>query len=215
MNQQHNSCLNIIYSNLNSSSQLSAENQTALAELIFDTDSYIYPAMFGNRENASIVLPLLFYSSDSMFRLENFYIANKDGQIIGLLLWVKGRLNWSPELLRTVSLRAGIQPSPYLDLVAREYVDKYAENEKRNVISIINLCVSSEFRGRGVGRTLMQRFIEQHHDSTFELCALAGNMAAVHLYRSLGFEIVERYNGFSIDHKQLDAIVMQRKPMPW
>ena len=201
----------IVYTNLSGDSKLSAENETALAELIYDTDPYIYPAMFGSRENAAAVLPFLYYSDDRMFRLDRFYAAVHNGRVIGLLLWVKGRLNWSPEPLRAAFLRAGIRPGPYLDAVAGEYVGKYAEGERDGLISLINLCVAPCCRGKGVGRALMRSFMEQHPGSAFELCVLTGNKAAVHLYSSLGFEITERYNGFSIDHRRLDAAVMRRR----
>ena len=200
----------IVFSGLSNASILSAENETALADLIYDTDPYIYPAMFGSRENARAILPLLHRSQDRMFRLDNYYTAQYKSRIIGLLLWTKGRMNWSPEPLRAAALRAGVRPSPYLDLVAGEYVERYSDAELADRISIVNLCVSPDFRGRGVGRGLMQRFIGLHPDSVFELCVLAENTAAIELYKSMGFVVTEKYSGFSISRRRPDALVMQR-----
>ena len=204
----------LVFRNLDGKSELTADNEIALADLIYDTDPYIYPAMFGSRENAEKLLPLLFRAQDSMFRPENFFVAFQGERIIALLLWKEGRLSWTPQLLKDLSASSGIPLSPYLDYVAREYVEGYGAEDKASLILLINLCVADGLRGRGTGRMLMERFIERHADASMELCALAENKNAVRLYKSLGFEITERYVGFSVDQRRPDAIRMQRRVSP-
>jgi len=189
---------------------LSDENALALSRLVYDTDPYIYPAMFGSRENAEALLPLLFGSNDSMFCLSNCYVAEREGAIIGLLLWKQGALTWSPALLKRLAAERGIPLSPYLDMVSEEYVSVYEQLPEEDVLSLINLCVVKELCGRGIGRKILENFFAQKPAAVYELCALKDNSGAVHLYTSLGFEICEEYNGFSVDHRRLPALRMRR-----
>ena len=204
----------LVFVNLDGNWHLSEANQTALADLIYNTDPFIYPAMFGSKENAEAVLPLLFYSRDEMFRLDNFFTAMHNDKIIGLLLWTQGRMNWSSDLLKSAANRIGVQPSPFLEQVAQEYVGRYSAQDKSELISIINLSVLEDYRSNGVGRMLMESFAAVHPHITLELCVLKDNHTALRLYESLGFETIEEYNGFSVDHRHLDAVCMQRRVSP-
>lgn len=199
------------YRNLTSASVLSQKNFRELADLIYDTDPYIYPAMFGNRDNAARLLPLLFCGEDSMFCLENVFAAFCRRRIVGLLLWKKGRLKWSPELLKRLAEKNGVEISPYLDDVAKKYVDMYADEDREDIVSLINLSVSGELRGRGIGRAIMEHFFAKRHGRSYELCVLADNKNAVHLYRSLGFEPVEYYLGFSVQDSPPYAFRMRKE----
>lgn len=205
----------IEYRSLVSVSALSRENYRELADLIYDTDPYIYPAMFGNRDNAACLLPILFRDGDSMFCLENVFVALCGRRIVGLLLWKKGRLKWSPELLKRLAAENGIEISPYLDDVAKEYVDMYADEDKDDIVSLINLSVAGEFRGRGIGRAILEKFFAGKHSRRYELCVLADNKNAVHLYRSLGFEPVEYYAGFSVQGSPPHAVRMRKEENEW
>lgn len=204
-------CLRCTCKELSANDPLTLEEEIVLADLIYDTDPYIYPAMFESREKAEKLLPVLFRSKDSMFRMDNFFVAIQEGKIAALLLWKEGKLFWTPQILREVASQMKIMLSPYLEMVAREYVDSYDANETINCISLINLCVAKDYRGKGIGRDLLTQFIERHPGYILELCVLEDNKNALCLYESLGFEIIERYNGFSIDHKYLSALRMQRR----
>ncbi len=201
----------ISFVQLSSDAALSSANYTELADLIYDTDPYIYPAMFGSRENAAAVLPQLFSSQDTMFRVENCFTAFLGNRIVGLLLWVSGQLFWSPEPLKLAAERLGIPVSPYLEAVAREYVGRYAEREANDLISVVNVCVSADMRGMGIATELLKRFIVKHPWCAMELCVLKSNRQAIRLYRSAGFEVVGEYNGFSSDNRCLPAACMRRE----
>ncbi len=199
------------YRNLTSASALSGENYRELADLIYETDPYIYPAMFGKRDSAACLLPLLFRNRDSMFCLDNIFAAFCGRRIVGMLLWKKGRLKWSPKLLKRLAAENGIETSPHLDDVAKEYVGIYAEEDREELVSLINLCVDRELCGQGIGRAIMEHFFAEKHGRNYELCVLADNKNAVHLYRSLGFETSEYYNGYSVEKVPLPAIRMRKE----
>ena len=201
----------IEYRSLVSVSTLSRENYRELADLVYDTDPYIYPAMFGSRENARLLIPRLFRGGDAMFRTENCFVAIRQRRIVGLLLWKKGRLRWFPEPLKRLAAENGVEISPHLDAAAREYVSMYAEEDREELVSLINLCVDRELCGQGIGRAIMEHFFAEKHGQSYELCVLADNKNAVHLYCALGFKPVEYYDGFSVQGPPPTAIRMRKE----
>lgn len=200
----------IEYLQLYENSILTRENLIQIADLVYDTDPYIYPAMFGCRESAEQMIPLLMDNRDAMFRRSNCFVAMEHHRVVGLLLWTEGSLNWSPQLLKELSENQGIEVSPYLDMAADEYVDGYRKEQKSRTICIINVCVDKNHQGKGIGRKMMETFFERMKGDMYELCVLQDNLSAVHLYRSLGFDDYESYNGFSVDHRKLPAYKMRK-----
>lgn len=183
----------------------------AIAGLIYDTDPYIYPAMFGTRDHALKLIPELIRRNDAMFQLDNLYIAEYNGNVIGMVLWNRGKLEWSKELFLETANDLHVPVSRYLDMVTERYVNSYAEVEEKDLISIINFCISEEVRGIGAGSRLMKSFLEAHGGEPLELCVLEENPAAVRLYQKYGFEETCRYPGFSVDARDLVCIGMKKK----
>ena len=181
---------------------LQVEQLHDIAKLIFETDAFIYKDMLGNAETAQKVLPQLFQSGlDVMFHPNNLYVYEKNGKVVGVLLWYKGRLAWDKRYLQK-ELEQQKLTVPALDQVAREYMDGY--KEETEVISVLNLCVDSDFRGQGIGKKLLKRFLEEHPSETAELCVLSDNTSAKKLYNSCGFAVVgepvQAYPASMTDH---------------
>lgn len=57
---------NIKYQQLISISSISESNYKEIADLIYETDPYIYPAMFLNRSNATVMIPELIRYNDAI-----------------------------------------------------------------------------------------------------------------------------------------------------
>ena len=67
---------------LSETDYLSVSQYKCISELIFDTDPYIYPALFGEGSagitNACKLLPIVFESGeDCMFRKQNLFVLYK------------------------------------------------------------------------------------------------------------------------------------------
>jgi len=185
-------------------------NKKELAGLIYDTDPYIYPAMFGSRENALRILPLLFDSGDSMFAYDNIFVAEKEGHILGMVLWYFGRLYWSCKTVLDVAGRLGVVlDERILRLTETGYVSDYASVAKEGVLNIINVCVAKDQRGKGTGRQMLQEFLCWQRNRPAELRVLKDNHVAVGLYESFGFTIISEYNGFTIDGSAVRAAAMR------
>ena len=181
-----------------------------IAGLIYDTDPYIYPAMFGTRENALELIPELIKNGDSMFSLEHLFVAEYEEDIAGIILWIKGKLAWSKELFKEIAWDCGIVPSPHLDLVTEQYLNSYNTVEDEQMISLINVCVTEEVRNIGIGTQMMEQFLKNHRNEPMNLCVLEENPEALRLYQKSGFKEVSRYPGFSVDNRELVCIGMKK-----
>jgi ribosomal-protein-alanine N-acetyltransferase len=80
---------------------------------------------------------------------------------------------------------------------------------------ILNVCVSPEERGRGYGRMLMERMIEQARRLQAEMMFLEvrpSNQVALHLYAQLGFnEIGTRNNYYPAERGREDALLLAKQ----
>jgi len=163
-----------------------------IAGLIYDTDPYIYPAMFHSREEAVGIIPRMIQAGDRMFNCRNMFVAEEDGRIVGLILWIRGPLVWEPDIY----CRCGGN-SADIDKVCNEYFSQYSTCDD-GIISVINCCVSSGKRNMGIGQGLLQSFMREVR-GVCELFVLSDNEPAVRLYQRNGFRICGQYDGFSAE----------------
>lgn len=190
---------------------LSGRQMREIAGLIYDTDRYIYQGMFGSRQNAIKVIPtLLSGNEDRMFRLSNLYAAVMEEEIVGLILWVKGKLQWNLGVLCEVLRNLGIESPEYLNEVYSQYLSRYDSTDNYEKISLLNVCVDRKKRNTGIGRRLLMSFLEKHPKEDMELCVLKDNEGAVKLYQDCGFLVVEEYPGFSTNPIKPKAVGMTR-----
>ncbi len=178
--------------------EMTEEQLKEIARLIYQTDPYIYPAMFESEEDAMQVIPEMILRNDTMFCKNNLYLALCNKEIIGLILWHKGPLNWNSDIYMESTRAKGSIISPIINRVEEEYFSEYA-SVSQECISLINICVDKKQRNHGTGRELIKRFLKysQFICEEYELYVLKENSSAVHLYESLGFEITEELDGFS------------------
>ena len=175
---------------LHSGLKLDITRLKKIGELIYRTDDYIYPDMFGSETIAAEVIPELLRSgADPMFSLDNLFVCEYAGEPVALILWCQGQLDWSAEPLRKVLRAQGHALPPNLDAVEREYVSGYGAEERKEVISVLNVCVDPQMRGSGVGKRIFKAFLREHAQTPMELCVLSDNEAAIRLYESCGFRV--------------------------
>ena len=196
---------------LGPSDRISKAQYKAISTLIYETDPYIYPALFeGNlpaEEAAAKILPSVFeHGNDTMFCKENLYVYLSGDEIVGLILWNKGKLNWNPSLFYMVAQDAGVQLIEENVLaVSKGYVaDKYSNEseELEQSLSLINICVDYRMRGKRIGRNMMTAFMEEHTAEPMELCVRADNLDAIRLYENMGFRITNEATGFSLSESK-------------
>lgn len=181
---------------------LSSLQLSQIAELIYDTDPYIYPALFSSKDQAVCILSRLFCANDSMFCPENLFICLNEKRVIGIILWHQGPLFWNPEPLCSVCDELNIMELPYLNQVKQSYFDSYA-NTPENTSAIINVCVAEPMRGKGIGQRMLEAFLAHPQQSALchRLVVLTNNDRAVHLYKKFGFHIESKKEGFALERK--------------
>ena len=196
---------------LDSQSYLENEQLRDIAGLIYDTDPYIYPAMFNSRSESTRIIPEMIQMGDSMFKVDNMLVAEENQHVVGLVLWNMGPLYSDRRIYDHCLKKLGIDTSPYIDAVQNEYFLSY-KDVPSDTISIINVCVDEYHRNKGIGRALLEHLIKSTEDKceNYELFVLKENPAAVRLYLSLGFCIQKEIHGFSIDKNRPPCYIMTR-----
>lgn len=171
------------------------------AGLIYDTDPYIYPAMFASREDALRVLPEMIRGGDRMFRPENLFVAASGEAVTGIVLWHRGSLRWDEAVYRACG-----GDSPWIGEVRDRYFSSYA-SVPPGTVSLLNVCTS--VRGRGMGGRMLDAFLRAV-PGPYELYVLADNAAAIRLYERKGFTVTERLQGFSVPARDLPCLKMEK-----
>jgi ribosomal-protein-alanine N-acetyltransferase len=92
--------------------------------------------------------------------------------------------------------------------IAGFYIGEFVLDES----SLIEICISPNFQGQGLGRQLLQHYTEQAKSKGADSCWLevrASNASARKLYQSLDFNEVDcRVNYYPTDNGHEDAIIM-------
>jgi ribosomal protein S18 acetylase RimI-like enzyme len=198
---------------------LSGVEYDTISRLIYDTDPYIYPALFGDGEiglsNARKILPVVFESGqDSMFRKQNLFLLYREDKIVSLILWIKGDLDWDPYSFLSCAEKAGVllNEANVLAVAARYVGSRYnVRSAEDSSVSLINVCVDSSCRGQGLGKNILGAFLAGHDHELVKLCVLADNQNAVRLYSSAGFQITCKSTGFSLHGEPPECYDMERK----
>ena len=191
---------------------LRAQQLRDVSDLIYTTDDYIYPAMFSEKKDALLMIPEMFRMRDEMFRTEHLFAAFIGDRIAALILWKRGAMSWTSAVYENAAQRLGIVPSQYLDRVKTEYFASYSETGA-DTVAIINVSVSAQLRGAGLGRRMLSAFLRKTEDlcSQYELFVLADNQPAYKLYTGAGFQVTETLQGFSIESRDLPCYRMLRR----
>ena len=204
---------------LSENSVLTQQQYTDISRLVFETDPYIYPAIFGDGGDGEVkaaeILPAVFESAkDLMFAKNNLFVLYNKEDVVGLILWNNKKMEWDPRFLLETAEEKGIRLNDKnIELVRKEYVDSRYVNEHAECISLINVCISKESRGFGAGTYLLKCFIKEHDNESMELAVLSDNTPAIKLYQRFGFKMVQEVDGFSLDSEKPKCLIMKREAL--
>jgi len=165
-----------------------------IAGLIYDTDLFIYPAMFDSRQEAQNVLPKMIRAGDQMFNRENLFVAMDGGRIAGVLLGMRGPLQWNKKIYEKCGGR-----SKHIDRVAMEYFNLFAD-ATANMTTMVRISVKKELQRKGIGSWLMETFMEAEKGPC-QLFVLSDNAVAISFFQGKGFRVRETRPGFSLDYQ--------------
>jgi ribosomal protein S18 acetylase RimI-like enzyme len=162
----------------------------AVAGLIYDTDPYVFPFMFGHRSRALPVLAELFSLEANSFSHRFVTVAEVDGEVAGILIGYEPRqINKQAEegdFKRVLSAFEQLLMIPKF-LILQPFLDK-SEITGRY---IQNVCVAESHRGKGVGSGLIRHFCAQKPGAVW-LDVEMGNKQNRAIYEHMGFRAVRK-----------------------
>jgi GNAT superfamily N-acetyltransferase len=165
-----------------------------IAGLIYDSDPYIYPAMFESRRHAENIIPKMIRAGDQMFKCDNIYAAMDGTKIAGVLVWMRGPLQWNKKIYEKCGGRA-----KHIDRVVMEYFNLF-EEAPSDMNTMVRISVKKELQGNHIGSMLMQTFMEAEQ-GPYQLFVLSNNAEAISFFQKKGFRIRETRPGFSLDYQ--------------
>ena len=184
------------------------------AELIYSTDPYIYKDLFGSLVNACAVLRYSFDNPESVFYKMAIYIAKcvSRDEVIGTVLFHTNNFVWSVDKMLMDFEKAGVIPGEAF-FSASEYMNK-TYNYRKIGCSLCNICIKDKYRGLGIATYMLKCLLSTVDNKTIELTVLKDNIAAINLYRKLGFEIVgdafKDYGGFMLPNVECYKMMLDR-----
>ena len=164
------------------------------AGLIYDTDQFIYPAMFSSRQEAETVISRMIRAGDQVFRRENLFVAMEGAHVAGVLVWMRGPVQWNKKIYEKCGGR-----SAHIDRVAAEYYSLFAD-APADMATMVRIGVKKETQGKQIGRMLMETFMEAEK-GPYQLFVLSDNTKAIRFFEEAGFRIRETRPGFSLDYQ--------------
>lgn len=191
--------------------KLSPQQLLDISTLIVGTDRYIYEEAMMTRAQAKRILPLVFSSKkDVMFNLDNLFVAEARGRIIGLILHKKGRLDWSAQYVKKMAESQGEKLSESIDQVETKYFTRY--NIDGDTRSIINFSVNTNWCTRDiqVGKDLMSAFVECYGTDRLWLYVLQETLLEMQVYLDSDFAFEDLCNGWSKDDRDLPCAILVR-----
>lgn len=185
---------------------LSDEHYRNIAKLIFDTDDYIFPALFEGcedpRKSAEVVIShVLKNGKDHLFCKDNLFVCLNNETIVGMVLWYSGTMEWNYEdfIRSAITVGAHVRQEN-VEAINHTFFETQKtgkDSDDAGVITLFNVCINKSFRGKGIGSFMIRSFVSYFEGRRMDLCVLKDNEPAVKLYMNNGFSIVSEYPGFS------------------
>ena len=205
----------IVFRQLSHNDVLTPVQLKEIATLIWETDEYVFPAMF-DREQTLELLPIVLASNrDTQFSLDNIFAAFEHDSIIAIMLYKKGPLNWTSEYICKLAGQIDFTLSEYIKKTEAEYFSKY-NSTPEDTIAILNLAIESDRKIRDINkggafmRAILGEFFKLHKDP-LELYVLKETDVEMMAYLSSGFEIVKKCPGYSSDDRDLPCYFLRKE----
>ena len=165
-----------------------------IALCLYQTDPYIYP--FLCNDDISVWTEMVkqcLSLPNNFFNGNNLFVADSGGKTVGIICAVRGGNEYSfsdglkyPERL---SERVKITDEGYFIPLAHE-------NKELEGYNITNVCIAEDYRRKGIGEKMLERFLETIGNETAYLVVLSDNYPAISLYKKYGFKQIEEKEGF-------------------
>ena len=185
-----------------------------IAECLYNTDPFIYPAAFGNDRDVAVrAITKIIEIEDSLFSFDNIYVTRYNGSICGICLLADGSSKWETQRYFE-SIKDMLPSDNDFEYTSKEYFVDEAERIRSNEVEIVACSVAEDFRRRKVARSMLRELAEEPRlkGKALVLEVLADNVGAIELYKQAGFEKTgETHDGFNKEGLyRPDCITMKR-----
>lgn len=162
--------------------------------LIYDTDEYLFPFLFGRRAKALPTIAELVKKEDNSFSHRYILCEVEKNVVRGIIVAFDHRL--VDQAKEDADYRAVLSRWDRFTLFFKSFVLRaLIDKSDVNGIYIQNVCVAPEFRGHGIG-SLLIRHISHAHGGDIFLDAEMTNTRAIALYKRLGFKMISEKGSF-------------------
>jgi ribosomal protein S18 acetylase RimI-like enzyme len=162
--------------------------------LIYDTDKYLFPFLFGPRAKALSTLKKLVLRDGNSFSHRHIRCEVEKDRVRGILIGYDHRM--IDEAAETADFRAVLPVFDQITLFLKYLILKpFMDKSDVTGVYIQNVCVAAEDRGKGIGSLLIRHFCALDRRDAF-LDVELGNHQARLLYERLGFSIASKKNVF-------------------
>lgn len=190
------------------------DNLAEITELLYKTDSYIYPYWFGSLEKAREEFPKLILQENFFYNINNLTVSiNKEtNQIIGVIcsLDKETNLEYDYDTLEKYNERYQFTIQNYVKALIKEIKEvKY--------VYISNVCVHEAYRGQNIGQRMLRQVIDDYKKKNYKKIALdvlKDNPRAIKLYQNLGFiQSSEVFKGFNDPDKEKPDVISMNQSL--
>ena len=185
------------------------DNFEEIAELIYETDPYIYPHWFHDdiEECKEVIVPLLdkegfFFNYKSM----HLVIDKKTDKIIGLIQLIDKDTNFDYDYTELMN-----KDRSYKFTIENYIFELINELRESGLPYFSNIVVHHDYRGLKLGSIMMDYILKAVKDKYYKfiLDVLAENPAVVRLYEKMGFVITEKNMGFKDEKEKIEEYRME------
>lgn len=166
---------------------------TKVAELIYTTDKSLFPYIFGDKKRAIPVIKRLMELGNNTFSFNNTICYIEDNEIKGILVGYNPR--FIDEDKEIADYKKVFSFWELLQIYFKHINLKPLFNYKSYYgLYIQNVCVDKNFRGKGIGSKLIERYLEfakRYNYTSVLLDVSMYNKKAKKLYEQKGFNVIE------------------------
>lgn len=164
--------------------------------LFLDSAPYFYELLGKNVKN---IIGYLFGKRRNLFSFENVFVAEYNGEICGMLLGYPSFVKERDNLRTGILLFIRYFPSFILRIKRFLLMNEAVGKIEKGDFYISNIAVYEKFRGKGIGKELME-FINKIAIKTkakrLILDVEKENLKAIDFYGRIGFELIKETNIF-------------------
>lgn len=170
-----------------------------VAELIYQTDPYIYPYWFKDYSDWKSVLKHLIKTDGTVFYYKNIIIAIEHDEVIGIVVVLDNNSNLDYDYSDLIKINKNFK------YTISNYI-KQIDSKTPDSVYIPNVCVDLIHRQKGVGFRLIS-YVKDKYKKNLLLDCLADNLPALKLYSKCNFKIAKEGKGFNAPYKKKPFIL--------